>query len=119
MPKRSRLERYFDILKAISNGETKPTRIMYKANLSWDSLQTFFESLLEQAFIQVDTVKASKRYSITPKGQRALNYYFRATRELVRADRYQRTLLTELPEPLETLPASEDDASQVVKLTGR
>ena len=119
MPKRSRLERYFDILKAISNGETKPTRIMYKANLSWDSLQTFFESLLAQAFIRVDTVKASKRYSITPKGQRALNYYFRATRELIRADRFQRTLLTESPERLETQSPSEDDVSQVVKVTGR
>ena len=119
MPKRSRLERYFDILKAISNGETKPTRIMYKANLSWDSLQAFFESLLEQGFIQVDTVKASKRYGITPKGQRALNYYFRATRELVRAHRFQSALLTDPSEPLETLSASEDDVSQIVKLTGR
>lgn len=117
MPKRSRLERYFDILKAISNGETKPTRIMYKANLSWDSLQKFFESLLEQEFIQVDTVKASRRYSITSKGQRALNYYFRATRELVLADRYQRVLLTEPSESPDTLPASEDDMSQVLKIT--
>ena len=40
MVRRSRLEIFFDVLAIIARGVSKPTRIMYKTNLSWTSMQT-------------------------------------------------------------------------------
>ena len=86
MRKRSKLEISFDVLKAISVGETKPTRIMYRANLSWSSLQKVIKSLHGQGFIDVQNLKNSKRYNITAKGQGALRYYLNATKDLIEVE---------------------------------
>jgi predicted transcriptional regulator len=82
MPKRSRVQIYFDILSILASGEEKPTRIMYGANLSWRSLQSLFPRLIEQGFIDAANDVRGKRFCITAKGQRALNYYRRAVKEL-------------------------------------
>ena len=52
MLKRSRLEVYFDVLKAIGEGVDKPTRIMYKANLSWNTLEDALATLVNREFVQ-------------------------------------------------------------------
>ena len=83
MPKRSKLEIYFDVLRVIGKGVSKPTRIMYGANLSWRSLEQVFAKLIAQGFIEVEEQKTAKRYGLTPKGQRALQYYYRALEDLV------------------------------------
>jgi predicted transcriptional regulator len=83
MVRRSRLEIYFDVLKVINNGVVKPTRIMYKTNLSWFSLQKVFDSMIDGGFIREERFKKSKRYFITEKGRRALSYYTRSLNELL------------------------------------
>jgi predicted transcriptional regulator len=82
MVRRSRLEIYFDILDVIDRGIDKPTRIMYKANLSWNSLQETFTTLLKGNFIREDIVKNSKRYYITEKGKSALYYHRKSLEDL-------------------------------------
>jgi len=83
MVRRSRLEIYFDILKVIERGIEKPTRIMYRTNLSWAVLQEMFETLLNGGFIREDIKKNAKRYYITEKGKNALSYYMRSLEGLV------------------------------------
>ena len=86
MHKRSKLEISFDVLNAINTGETKPTRIMYKANLSWSSLQKVMKNLHVQGFIDMKNLKNSKRYNITAKGQGALRYFLNATKDLIEVE---------------------------------
>ena len=83
MTRRSRLEIYFDVLKALDRGVNKPTRLMYKANLSWSSLQDTFETLLDGGFMAVEINLKSKRYRITDKGRRALSYHVQSLEGLV------------------------------------
>jgi predicted transcriptional regulator len=82
MRKRSKLEIYFDLLKVVGSGETKPTRIMYRANLSWVAMEGLLHRLVDNGFVRVTPQGSYKRYHITSKGSRALNYYRNATREL-------------------------------------
>jgi len=82
MVRRSRLEIYYDILQAISRGIQKPTRIMYKTNLSWIPLQEILQSLLTQGFIEEKRSEKSRRYEITTKGLDVLNYYEKARKAL-------------------------------------
>ena len=83
--KRSKLEIYLEILHIISRGETKPTRIMYKANLSWIPLQEVFKHLLSQNNINEVLIDQRKGYEITDKGRRALRY-FEEMNKLVRTN---------------------------------
>jgi predicted transcriptional regulator len=73
--KRSRLEIYLAILRTINRGENKPTRIMYRTNLSWVPLQQIFESLLSQDFIREIESRERKQYEITEKGKEVLKYF--------------------------------------------
>lgn len=82
MVRRSRLEIYVDVLEAVARGVRKPTRIMYKANLSWGSMKGFFGSLLERGLIRESEVGGRREYEITDKGLRVLDY-FRKAREML------------------------------------
>jgi predicted transcriptional regulator len=75
MVRRSKLEIFFDVLAVIDQGVYKPTRIMYKTNLSWTSLHDVFDTLIEGGFIREEKYNKKKRYSITGKGRRALGYH--------------------------------------------
>jgi predicted transcriptional regulator len=81
--RRSRLEIYFDILRTIEKGVTKPTRIMYKTNLSWDTLQDIFNVMIKGGFITEEIQGKSKVYKVTDKGKNALTYYSRSLDGLV------------------------------------
>jgi len=76
--KRSRLEIYLDVLKVISKGTQKPTRIMYRTNLSWKPLMKIFESLLAQGLIVRDENEDHTTYRITEKGKNVLGYFNKA-----------------------------------------
>ena len=84
MVRRSRLEIYFDVLAVIERGTNKPTRIMYKTNLSWTSLHEVFETLINGGFVREEKKKNSKRYYITDKGKRALSYHLKSLEGLVK-----------------------------------
>ena len=74
MTKRSRVDIYFDILKVVERGFTKPTEIIYKAYLSWEILNEALPILVTKGFIREELLKKSKRYHITNKGHNAIFY---------------------------------------------
>lgn len=82
--RRSRLEIYLDVLSTIKSGTTKPTRIMYGANLSWKPLQRILDSMVDQELItEVDASggrdrRTNTRYEITQKGESVIQYFNRA-----------------------------------------
>ena len=75
MVQRSQLEVFFEVLDIINKGTQIPTRIMYRANLSWVAMSKAFEVLLDGGFIHLKRVGKGKRYEITEKGRQALTYY--------------------------------------------
>lgn len=83
MVRRSRLEIYFNVLEVIERGTNKPTRIMYRTNLSWITLHEIFESLINGGFLTEEKSKNSSRYYITEKGKRALSYHLKSLDGLV------------------------------------
>ena len=82
MIKRSRLEIYLDIPRVVRSGVHKPTRIMYRTNLSWNPLQEILRSMIAQGLILMKEAGNRKRYEITEKGRTALKY-FNQVKELV------------------------------------
>jgi predicted transcriptional regulator len=80
--KRSRLEMSMEILEAINNGNNKPTRIMYKCNLSWNPLQEILGFLVDRNLVVIKKMKKFNRYETTVKGVRVLGY-FRQIQETV------------------------------------
>ena len=83
MARRSKLEIYLDVIWAIKSGISKPTRIMYEANLSWKPLQRILGSMIEQELIQEIDVKKGKDkrthtlYEVTQKGENIIHYFNR------------------------------------------
>ena len=79
--RRSKLEIYLDVLKVIKGGTTKPTRIMYGANLSWKLLQGILVSLVSQGLIKETDLSASRDkrtnriYHVTTKGDGVIRYF--------------------------------------------
>ena len=73
---RSRLEIYLSILRAIQREKfAKPTRIMYKSNLSWIPLQSILQSLLKNRLIDIvedHYGKGRRAYCLTDDGRKAL-----------------------------------------------
>jgi predicted transcriptional regulator len=78
--KRSQLEIHIDVLKAISKGTRKPTRIMYRTNLSWKPLTKVVESLANQGLIDQEKQGTHTIYRITKKGRNVLDYFNEAMR---------------------------------------
>jgi predicted transcriptional regulator len=75
--KRSKLDIYLDVLKVIRKGTFKPTRIMYKTNLSWKPLTEVLGSLSSQGLVTVQNKGSHKFYHITEKGKSVLQYFSR------------------------------------------
>ena len=78
--RRSKLEIYLDILHIIAGGESKPTRIMYAANLSWLPMRMILKSLKDQGLIQSSPSgnrdkRLSERFDVTEKGHKVLKYF--------------------------------------------
>ena len=87
MVRRSRLEIYFDILEVIGRGVNKPTRIMYRTNLSWVTLKEMFDTLINGGFIREEMEKNSQRYYITEKGKNALAYHLKSLDGLIKVQK--------------------------------
>jgi len=83
MPKRSKLQIYFEVLEVVEEGTSKPTQIMYGTNLSWNTLNDVFDVLINSKFLIKEKTKTSKRFYITTKGKKALSYYRKSIEELV------------------------------------
>ncbi|MFW6025363.1 MAG: DUF4364 family protein [Candidatus Woesearchaeota archaeon] len=71
--RRSKLEIIMDMLDAIvkKSGEIKPTHLMYKANLSYNQMQSYLERLIENEFVERIKEDENKNYiKITKKGRK-------------------------------------------------
>lgn len=73
---------YFDVLELIDRGFHKPTRIMYRANLSWSNLKNVLELLSNGRMIQTKNVGKSTRYFLTEKGKEALSFHLKSVEML-------------------------------------
>ncbi len=81
--RRSKLEIYLDVLKAIGAGSQKPTHIMYKANLSWVVLRGCLQNLKEQGLVTESSVDDGRTiYNLTNKGFELLNQFLSIRDEL-------------------------------------
>jgi predicted transcriptional regulator len=69
------METYFDMLAAIGKGAEKPTHIMYKANLSWNVMQSYLKVLVTQGLVVITPEDEKKTYHLTPKGLQVLNHF--------------------------------------------
>jgi len=75
--RRSREEVLLDVLKAVSMGYEKPTRIMYASNVSWTVVLRRLIELVDKELIVVVVnsrtgVRTPRVYKITTKGEQLL-----------------------------------------------
>jgi predicted transcriptional regulator len=76
---RSRLKIYLDILTTIKGEQNaKPTRILYKANLSYERLTKYMEEMVSKGLIDEKKDGENRYYVMTPKGVEFLNEVTRA-----------------------------------------
>ena len=75
--RRSRMQVIADVLRTIENenGISKPTHILYKANLSHKLLKEHLNILLQKGLIEVVIEKNRTYYKITERGKNFLNEY--------------------------------------------
>ncbi len=82
MTRRSQMEIYVDILKAVAEGKKKPTHIMYRANLSWTRLRRYIDFLITQGLLQEGINDGSSVFTLTIKGKDVIGYFKRIEGEL-------------------------------------
>ncbi|MDA4121344.1 MAG: hypothetical protein OK404_02930 [Thaumarchaeota archaeon] len=75
--RRSPMEMVCDILGVVSQGPTKPTHILYKANMSWKVLSSYLEFLTDKGMVEKKEDEGGKRstYHLTGKGRTILHLY--------------------------------------------
>ena len=78
-PRRSSFQIAVDVLTVINEGESRPTRIMYASNLSWNTLRSTLDLLVNKGYAEEssDLLTRSKQYFITQSGSNVLGYYDR------------------------------------------
>lgn len=77
-PRRSRLEIILDILKVIAgNGSLRPTHIMYKANITWETLKQNLSYLKQLNAINEIVEEDGTYFTATPIGLEVLAHYNR------------------------------------------
>jgi len=80
--RRSQMETFCDILRAIAAGAEKPTHIMYKANLSWTVMQVYMKSLEHQGLVVVDPDQGKRLYRLSEMGFELLNQFLNIRKDL-------------------------------------
>jgi predicted transcriptional regulator len=70
---RSRIKIYFDILSSVKEeGNAKPTRVLYRSNLSYDRLTRYLDELVTKGLLAEVRSEDSRYYTITEKGSEFL-----------------------------------------------
>lgn len=82
--RRSLLQIRVDILRVVAQGYGKPTQIMYKANLSWNVLQSQLKAFLDAGLLRVEEYGSRRRYLITVKGMDIVRSYQMVEEEILR-----------------------------------
>lgn len=75
MPRRSKMEIYIDILKAVADGRRKPTHVMHHANLPWTRMKKCLDFLLDQSLLVEEEYEGSQIFSLTLRGKEVLAYH--------------------------------------------
>lgn len=76
MKKRNKLEVIRDILDVLQkNRQVKITHLIYKANLSNNSIKPYIENLLKNKMMEEFTLKEQKLFRITQKGNEFLDEF--------------------------------------------
>ena len=89
--KRNKTQMYIDVLRAVKDGLKKPTRIMYRSNLSWRPLKNILDELATLGLVERKTVNPQngyrKRaiYMITKKGAKIVQKANELENELIYA----------------------------------
>ena len=73
--RRSALETCLDILRAIKEGSSTSTTIMYNANVSWEAMQNNLKILVLAGLVFEFGNKNRKKYMVTEKGGRLVASY--------------------------------------------
>jgi len=73
--RRSTLETCLDILRAIGEGSSTSTTIMYNANVSWEAMQDNLKILVLAGLVFEFGNKNRKKYIVTEKGKRLVISY--------------------------------------------
>ena len=75
--RRSPMEMVCDILAVVSEGPTKPTHILYKANMSWKVLSSYLDFLTARGMVEKEDQEGGKRslYRLSQKGRQILRLY--------------------------------------------
>ncbi len=71
-----------DILEAVKEGPERPTRIMYRANLSWSVCQDLLGHLVGRGLIRLIAEGERKRYELMPKGSQVIGWSSKAADEI-------------------------------------
>ena len=71
-----------DVLRAINGGAERPTRIMYKSNLSWLVSQELLTRLSSKGLIRSYVEGDRRRYLLTRTGLDVLSRFVRAAEEI-------------------------------------
>ena len=82
MARRSQMEIYIDILKAVADGKRKPTHIMYRANLSWIRLRRCIDFLISQDLLQETITEGASVFVLTAKARDVIGYFRRIEGDL-------------------------------------
>lgn len=73
--RRSRAEMVCDLMLAISKGAVHPTRIMQRANLTWNALLVYLHILVANGFVRREEQDGRAAYRLTEKGVAAIRDY--------------------------------------------
>ncbi|MBS7610531.1 hypothetical protein KEJ19_08295 [Candidatus Bathyarchaeota archaeon] len=73
--RRSKLELYVDVLRAVVNGTRTPVRIVYAANLSYDRVMRCLEFLEERGLVKKVEENGKKRFFATEAGISVVRYF--------------------------------------------
>lgn len=75
--RREKLDIIKDILEAIRDkgGAIKPTHLLYKSNLSHDSMKRYVSELMDRELLAELEDKTGKKFTITDKGLKFLTDY--------------------------------------------
>src|SRR5271165_2251683 len=80
--RRSKLETYCDILRAIATGAQKPTHILYKANLSWTVMERQLGDLETRGLIESLDDDGKKIYRLSDRGFKLLKQFLQVREDL-------------------------------------
>lgn len=71
-----------ELMLAISKGAVRPTRIMQRANLTWNALLVYLNSLAMNGLVRREEVGNASTYHLTEKGKETLKAYLTLKQEL-------------------------------------